>query len=533
MKHNNLRSTNQFWREQKNATEIRTADNFTKNLWRKLLGTLIGDKNRIPEMRQYLSADDMPMDMLFEREVFRVLHECNERGLPPTRENVLTGVVVRGEVDLKQEDVEFGLDKMIERRSIADSGIESLSSWLSEATKSLHNEKAWKVALDVINSDRGLAHERQEAAMNIVTSATKEDEAFESGTASEINSEFLDWVDQRYKDAQAGNIVSGPLLPWYGFIGAHGILPAGADWGDMTLITAQSGFGKSTIVGQVAEYNALDVQTSDVLVILLETNLMKMEARSYARNCMIPFDMVKSAAFNSRDPRFHKDIKGGDYRKTGLEPAKGSLGWYENWVESSNCEINYAFAPGTTAYQITQLIGLYRRKAEARDRNLLVIVDYLQKIDWTIFGYDQRVGLERVADVLRDGIEIQNNKSPVHMIMMAQENEGSDPYGGRGILQRAQLHLSLNRTRRVAGEMLQDGDMQVMYKGKQVHDTIGNPRWYQRATDMLAADSAFVVRKANDAPGREIKVRFENSKYRIHHHPSEYKKHQELSQNGG
>lgn len=523
--------SNLFAQERKQARIIASSTEHGKLLWHSLLGTLMGAENRIATMRTFLSPADVPSDMPFEREVFRALHHCNERNIPPTFENILAAILVTGEIDAPQADIKDQLEKIAEKRSDANMALESYSHWVAQNVMAQRNTTAWNVALSIINGKKGDAHERQEAALNIITSSTQADQAFESGTDADLTDEFFDWADGRYQEYLAGNTHSGPLLPWYGFIGEHGILPGGMDWGDMTLITAQSGFGKSTLVGQIAEYNGYTAQTCDVLVILLETNLMKMKARSLARNCLIPFDMVKVKRFNHKDPRFHKDIHGQDYRKTKATPAKGSLGWYQQWVNGSDCGVNYAFAPGASAYEITQLMSLYRRKAEAREKGLLVIVDYLQKIDWTMFSYDQRVGLERVADVIRDGIEIQNNKSPLHMIMMAQENEMGDPYGGRGILQRAQLHISLSRSRRQPGAMLDGGDLPIKNSdGSQRTDAIGNSRWYQRATDMLAAQSSLVVRKSNDAPGREIKVVFENAKYRIHHSQEEAQQHAKLAE---
>lgn len=170
--------------------------------------------------------------------------------------------------------------------------------------------------------------------------------------------------------------------------------------------------------------------------------------------------------------------------------------------------------------QIITLMALYRRMAEARGNRLLVIIDYLQKINWREFHRtDERIGVSLVSNILRDTVEVQNSKSPLHYILFSQENGEGNAFGSSAPLFVSQLHLAMQRTSReeceAAGKPMKDWPIEGQ------KDALGNQLYWHRAVDRWHSVAAITVKKGNDNPGGTVKVVFENAMYNI----SDYVEH--------
>lgn len=485
------------------------------NLFSVLAANLIGDEDRTRELETPVFRRDIPEDIPLQRDAIGAIYDCAERGVPPTRENVIFALAT-----LYNYNIEFatkGVDTLLQSRT-EDLEIMMPAAWAQAFMRRNKARNGVQRALALIQSRVGLIDDLLEQALTeINTSIDLGVGEFEDRDGEDLAKYVQEYVQGVVARTRSGK-VSEPSLKFKGFVGEFdakgnpvrpGLIER-LNWGETTLITALPGAGKTALGGVLAEHNAW-YRGLDVLYLHLETDQIIMGLRSVARNLAIPINALMSGRVDPADMTNPVSAKLSEFTKWIANPVKGG---------NPSGKIYYVSCGGWNVDRINGTISRYRHLADARKRGLLVIVDYYNIIDYSQFakGVSTSEAMGKVAYRLRECIKRENLKSKkaggegVHCIVFAQEKDngdGNDPsaYGSKQIIQYSQIHISIQRT-------TAEEDAARMKGGKQEVDALGNPRWLHRKGQKHSA-AKLVILKANNHELGEVPVTFENSMFII------------------
>jgi len=305
--------------------------------------------------------------------------------------------------------------------------------------------------------------------------------------------------------------------------------------GDVTLITAEPKRGKSTIASILAEHNAYELGHI-VLLLQLEIDQDSAEMRSIARDLLIPRDALATGHINpDAEDQFILNYERDENGKiVGLEQKKKAsvkavFDARMAQLSSRTGTAVYAYCPGWTVFRIIEAMRMMSVVAKEEGKKLLVIIDYYNKISRDgIAGDGEASTLSRIADHIKD----TTASIGCHTIVFSQETPNDNnpfPFGSRGIQQKAQIHISLRRWK-----AWEDVPLVVANaEGNPVHvkDSIGRPIYWCKDTDNWDARAILKVILANDNPGTECKIMFQNAYFNALDCPKEYANFSEDSMN--
>lgn len=215
----------------------------------------------------------------------------------------------------------------------------------------------------------------------------------------------------------------------------------------------------TTTVMQVSEHNA-DINDTDVLVLLLETPASTLEERFLAKDLEIPPNALRKGLVDLRKDPFrtlHQQYK---ERKQA------------NWDTKGRIYIQYI--AGAKLSKIAAEIRTHKRMADARNRPLLVIIDYLQRIP-EIGGKSTVESLAIISNSMKDFAVMYG----VHILLLSQESftgvgkaQGeSRAHGSNTPIFVAQVHMALRVLNSQQDIFVGNGDQL---------DRMGNVRYFQR-----------------------------------------------------
>ena len=263
--------------------------------------------------------------------------------------------------------------------------------------------------------------------------------------------------------------------------------------GDVTLMTAMPKAGKTTSVMAVAQHNAKENDT-DVLVLLLETPPTTIEERFLAQHLLIPAKALREGRVDLRKPPFAAKHK--QYKEL----------QQQYWDERGRVYLHYI--AGAKLSEIAGQIRVHKRLADSRNRPLLVIIDYLQRIP-EIGGKNSVESLAVISNSMKDFAV----RFDVHILLLSQESlsgvnkeQGdSRAHGSNTPIFIAQVHMALRVLNSTEDVIRGDNNGEVML------DALGNPRYYQyQGPRQRQSIIRYDVLRANDDETVEAYALMEN-----------------------
>ena len=423
-------------------------DEYMRNLFYSLMANCIGEYSRMGDLREELRVEDIPSDLQDVRNVLSALLIADEKVIEPSETNILH--LMSEELNLDREKCRTDLHNIMKFQT-GDRAVDGLSVMVGMDVKRRRIEAAKEEAIDILDNGHGKLSERLDKA--ITTLSTVNDDADDDSiktSQKDMVANHKDILRKRVQDRKAG-LPTGPSLKFAGFVGERdqetGLWKTGREgkipvlrWGSTTCVTALPGYGKSTLGGIWAEHNA-HVLGIDVLYIHNETDQVDFFDRQITRNTNVPTDYLVNQ-FDIDNPN---------------DKAYQKVTEYLTNLENTKAEITFLYCPGWNVFKINAAIGMARKLADRKGRGLLVIVDYYNLIDASMFPGERSEKLGQVAFNLRECIKRENVKSKkaqgigVHCIVFAQETDNKTTgevyaFGSKEILQYSQVHISINRT---------------------------------------------------------------------------------------
>lgn len=449
-----------------------------------------GMVTRITEQGRYQIRPGMlPLrDMGFERQVLQAMYDMRDEKIPATKENLLKRFAV------SDTEAESKLNALLDWRT-EDEDVASLAWGLGDWIYSQSQILAAQEVLRIFQSPEGTGDDKYQQAMQIMTAIAPPRTNITVLTGTEMMHEGRANQVERERRLDS-SIPVGPSWPWKGL---NRRVP-NIKTGEITTFLAKSKHGKSTIALLCAEHIAYvlgNEQTGyDVLLLHLETNHHSIYDRIVARKCKVKPAML-------RNPTVFR---------TDVEPFKSKLDAAEKWVadcERTRGRIYYEHCPGIRCGEIDAQIARYKAKAEARGRELVVILDYFQKIDWSEFSQDETKGLNAVAHRLKNIIETQGvfciNLAQFGMDTAYGEKKGA--FGGTAINMVSQVVIRVEREDATDTKPLE-------VNGKQVKDLCGLPMLLHEK-GQASSETTFNVIQANDDETGTVPVTMINGYFQI------------------
>jgi hypothetical protein len=513
------------------------------------------------DLGKILSWEEIPADFTMLRRIHEAIHNTQTRGLPPNADNIIESL--KNDSGLNGEEAQKVVEGLLKHQS-KFGNIEHLGVWVREAVAQVAFQEGIEEILRIINTPEGTPQQRWERALTVWGSiqSLNTGEALELDAAGRFN-HFRNRQRERWERARKGLSI-GPSLKFRDFVGkkriryihndvreqrdTNGDIPWCAileekdefiseEWltepaipilqdGDVTLVTAEPKKGKSTLAGIWAEHNAYTLGHM-VLVLQLETDQDSSEIRALARDMFIPRDALVTGHINpdATDQYLWNYERNRQGKIIGTEqtkkvPIKEAFDARESYLSSRPGSVIYAYCPGWSVFRIIEAMRMMSLVAKHEGKKLLVIIDYYNKISREgISGDSEANTLSRIADYIKD----TTARLGCHTIVFSQETPNENrpsPYGSRGIQQKAQIHLSLQRW-----TAWEDIPLLVANEdGKAVHmrDSIGRPIYWCKDTDNWDARAILKVIFANDNPGTECRIMFYNAYFTAQDCPKEY-----------
>jgi energy-coupling factor transporter ATP-binding protein EcfA2 len=298
----------------------------------------------------------------------------------------------------------------------------------------------------------------------------------------------------------------GPEFPWQA---VNDLFP-GVRPGEMTLITAKTGVGKTTFANEMAMHMA---SQGDYLVVLmhLETSRLTIAQRVACKMWAVKPSDFTNGSININDPVWSER-----FRKTG------------EWIEEQfgtgiESRLIYDHCPGLTKEEWEVKARKYRAQAESLGLELVIILDYFQEMTMED-GRGDYTNKTHILNELASSLKDSAEQLGIYLFVFAQEGENGEAVYGRNIRRRSQLVFSLRRgqdkeeaSSDLPVVLIKDGKPAKNKHGKYmvVADGLNRPMLYHRAgdTDSLVR---VVVTKANNArTGAEAFLRMANGYFSI------------------
>jgi len=301
----------------------------------------------------------------------------------------------------------------------------------------------------------------------------------------------------------------GPETPWPRL----NRMVAGGKKGDITLLSAKTGYGKSTLALLIALHQAW-TQGYDVALMHFEQYTESILDRLLAhRFGLLPVDFRKpgkitdpkqTRTFSLKDPRWERAFNEFKAYVKRMSEEKGNI-----WL---------IHATGWTPAQIAAEIAQRAAMAYQNGRELVVHYDYLDLISSEGLKKDgdgMVASHAAVMDFLRDEIGQQFG---IYTYLYAQDDLKANyrtrlmPYGGQKALHRSQVYVRLERYYAEDSEIVttKDANGNVV----QATDMFGRPIFKHKAGQLHSRSLLHVI-KGNDDETGFVPVEFINGRFQV------------------
>lgn len=237
----------------------------------------------------------------------------------------------------------------------------------------------------------------------------------------------------------------------------------------------------TTIAAEFARYNT-EQNDSDVLWLLTETSPEQIEQRRLASKLLIPTKHLVTGAVDLREEPFLS------MHNAYLQERQ------DTWVNKGRLYLEYI--AGLPASSLVSIVHRYAMMAKKRNRPLLVMIDYLQRIPAT-GGKSDTEALARISNDIKTMAVTEN----VHVLLLSQEtfnSEKGNTHGSRTPIMISQVHISVERKPAMTTIYVEDGE------GNIKKNAVGQDRLWQITGSQYSHQSIMkleVLRANNDQPG--------------------------------
>ena len=470
----------------------------TKKVFRSVLANLIDDEYKYHQMVFKVEPNMLPSTMIPEKVILESIIRLGERGLKPDRDNVCAEVA---SVGLRDKITTEHVDAILTHRT-SPPDVKSMSSFLEGFFLDKRaTDFTTKVAVIMSDPTKGY-HEKFNIAKQLLDTVNLPTQEVMELDYRSIFSRFL--MNQRnIRDLKLKGLDAGVLLPWK----AHKAYFPYLKFGEMTIITARTGFGKSTIINSILDDAAYSqALPMNALLINNETSIDGVIARMMSRNTMIKYnDLVDGVVdFEDKESSAYQAIKNYQDKVKQREETHGSF-----FIAH---EVQMDISSGLRTIQ------KYAHISALSGRKLVFGVDYISNFSKTGKIQDEKEYqmYERFAQSMY-GATVANN---CHAIVTAQENSQGGIYASSAVSQKGQLILSVERK---TYDMPQGApeDIPFTINGVIQRDTLGEPRYWQRKGSEHGADLILRIVKGNDTDRGHIDCLMEGPYNKIWQNPDQ------------
>ena len=478
-----------------------------------LVANLIGPENNLPLMGEArLTPKTFPKtdnpDLEFARTVLRMIYTAVEEGLPPTKENIMPRLLL----ELGREEAERGMERLMSFRAIEDAPdavrVSALSTALSDAIVSANLIAAARDTLEIATKNFGSNIEVYNAMLQrMMEAAPQRIRVFVNPLEENLARQERILAEREARLESQGSV--GPETPWPRL----NRMVAGGKKGDITLISAKTGYGKSTLALLIALHQAW-TQGYDVALMHFEQYTESILDRLLAyRFNLMPVDFRKpgkitdpkqTRTFSLKDERWRRSLKELRAFVQRMSEEKGNI-----WL---------IHATGWTPAQIAAEIAQRAAMAYQNGRELVVHYDYLDLISSEGLKKDgdgMVANHAAVMDFLRDEIGQQFG---IYTYLYAQDDLKANyrtrlmPYGGQKALHRSQVYVRLERYYAEDSEIVttKDANGNVV----QATDMFGRPIFKHKAGQLHSRSLLHVI-KGNDDETGFVPVEFINGRFQV------------------
>ena len=478
-----------------------------------LVANLIGPENNLPLMGEArLTPKTFPKtdnpDLEFARTVLRMIYTAVEEGLPPTKENIMPRLLL----ELGREEAERGMERLMSFRAIEDAPdavrVSALSTALSDAIVSANLIAAGRDVLEIATKNFGSNIEVYNAMLErMMEAAPQRIRIFVNPLEENLGQQKEILAGREARMESQGSV--GPETPWPRL----NRMVAGGKKGDISLISAKTGYGKSTLALLMALYQAW-TQGYDVALMHFEQYTESILDRLLAhRFSLLPVDFRKpgkitdpkqTRTFTLKDPRWERAFDEFKAYVKRMSEEKGNI-----WL---------IHATGWTPAQIAAEIAQRAAMAYQNGRELVVHYDYLDLISSEGLKKDgdgMVANHTAVMDFLRDEIGQQFG---IYTYLYAQDDLKANyrtrlmPYGGQKALHRSQVYVRLERYYAEDSEIVttKDADGNVVQKV----DMFGRPIFKHKAGQLHSRSLLHVIKGSDDETGY-VPVEFINGRFQV------------------
>lgn len=459
----------------------------TLDILEHLLGGLINDKeSQIALMKSdIISSVMVPEQLKFHKAVLEGIERCDEKNMIPNVDNVtLLSMSNDPEMHQKVEALSKleGVKGMVHANAIW---------WKGWAEQVLLAKAASKIAA-ISKMDYSDAKEKQSMMMDEIIKVPIA-HTTQSFTRIELLEMFEEEQAKRVKRKEKGQALGGILH----LHGLREVIPV-LESSDLTLITAPTKAGKTMLGMILAEMNSVN-NDCDVLWLLLETSPKTIEERFLAKNLLIPGKRLKDGSV--------------DFSKEPFKSHKQKYNEQENDYWNHLGRVYLQYVAGERLSAIEAQIRIHKRMADIRNRPLIVIIDYLQRIPKSATKTETEA-LASIANTIKD-MAVKYN---CHIVLFSQESfsaEGrqkgdSRAHGSNTPIFVAQIHMALRVLKSEMDVLVGDG------KGGIAKDLCDGDRfWQKEGKNKRQSVVRFDIMRANNDETGQAYAAFEGGMFRM------------------
>lgn len=468
-----------------------------------MIASMIGEYNTIKWQSHPIRSSDLPKEMTEQIQVLESIEFCLESGINPNVTNLISVQKSRG-IDEEIAKSNLKLFSDYNSHSPQDT-VKTTSAILSEWLKQHHVDRAIKDVVDIWENSSGTPEERISEIEEIIRSVKPTSDSIEMYSQSDMYDNFIeDLIRRRQDKLKYGEV--GPTLPYEACDAYFSRLK----FQEISSLMAESGFGKTMVMMDIAEFIAWSQDfPCDVVVLLLETPPVNIQQRQFAKKALMPYKLLESGDVDIEDEKYKKVFE--KFKKKYV-------------MRNETGRIHYIFLPEPYIDLVIQVMELHHMLIEPTGRRIVYMIDYLQKIQPQFSWQAQKQ--HQFYEQCTERIASKTRTLNAHSIIMVQENpDTGDVFGSKTIRQKSQLLMSLKRFPLESEQF--SGDKPVQHKGKVVKDAMGNDRFWHREGDQLSSRAELHFVKANDAPRFIVNLRVEGAMGIVSQDPGQIKKMRE------
>lgn len=487
-----------------------------KNIIRQVLSSLICEEDRWHLMGSNpLSEDTMPDDMEFESSVLKALLWCRETGNIPRENTVKTHLETIQNID----DAEESLAILTKYKGDPNT-IRAAMSFVIEIQQGIRGQVVADQAKKIMSNPILGYSERYDKASALWSSIAPRDNSMTEYSQPALNRLFVEEQRKIVAAVKAGK-QPGIQLPFR----AASVFFSTLEWGTMTMLLAEEGVGKTTLLDTIGEHVAWKsklVRPCDVVILYLEESPLSIATRQHTRTLLIPYNSIASGEIDMDSNEF----KG---KKTNQNAKMKKVHNKQTEFSNSKGHLHRAFAADAGIDEIVNKAYGHIMASHETGRDILLMFDYLQAIPWVGSGMNKTEAYAAFASKIDKLAKIvhKDNGCKVHVIMAAQESHTSPGEAFHTTEPRkiSRLVLSLRRDG-FEGE----GDSAVareskerIENGRTMFDTLGNKRYWYQIGDKFSHTGIIKIAKGNNAASGAIKIFFEGGYGKIMQQPLQVK----------